>query len=85
MTGQPIVGGVVVLREFASREQRVVDTSDTGEFVLVHLPAATYSVHASALGYVARQYGQHHALGNGISIENKPSTASASPLLNASM
>ena len=69
MTGQPIVGGLVVLREFASREQRVVDTSDTGEFVLVDLPAATYSVHASALGYVARQYGQHHALGDGSSIE----------------
>ncbi len=67
-TGQPIVGGVVVLRELASRNQRVVSTSDTGEFVLVDLPAATYSLHASALGYVGRQYGQRHVLGEGLPI-----------------
>ena len=67
-TGQPIVGGVVVLRELASRDQRVVSTSDTGEFVLVDLPAATYSLHASALGYVGRQYGQRHTLGEGLPI-----------------
>ncbi len=67
-TGQPIVGGVVVLRELASRDQRLVNTSDTGEFVLVDLPAATYSLHASALGYVGRQHGQRHALGEGVPI-----------------
>ena len=67
-TGQPIVRGVVVLRELASRDQRVVNTSDTGEFVLVDLPAATYSLHASALGYVGRQYGQRHVLGEGLPI-----------------
>ena len=67
-TGQPIVGGVVVLRELASRDQRVVSTSDTGEFVLVDLPPATYSLHASALGYVGRQYGQRHVLGEGLPI-----------------
>ena len=68
-TGQPIVGGAVVLREFESRDQRVVGTSDTGEFVLVDLPAATYSLHASALGYVGRQYGQRHPLGEGVPVE----------------
>jgi len=57
-----------VLRELASRDQRVVSTSDTGEFVLVDLPAATYSLHASALGYVGRQYGQRHVLGEGLPI-----------------
>ncbi len=67
-TGQPIVGGVVVLRELATRDQRLVNTSDTGEFVLVDLPAATYSLHASALGYVGRQHGQRHALGEGVPI-----------------
>ena len=67
-TGQPIVWGVVVLRELASRDQRLVNTSDTGEFVLVDLPAATYSLHASALGYVGRQHGQRHALGEGVPI-----------------
>ena len=67
-TGQPIVWGVVVLRELASRDQRLVNTSDTGEFVLVDLPAATYSLHASALGYVGRQHGQRHALGQGVPI-----------------
>ena len=68
-TGQPLVGGVVVLRELASRDQRVVMTGDTGEFVLVGLPAATYTLHASVLGYVGRQYGQRHTLGDGIPIE----------------
>ena len=68
-TGQPIGGGVVVLREFASRGQRVVSTSDTGEFVIVDLPAAIYSLHASALRYVGRQYGQRHALDEGVPIE----------------
>ncbi|MCH7747496.1 MAG: carboxypeptidase regulatory-like domain-containing protein [Acidobacteria bacterium] len=68
-TGQPIVGGVVVLREVASRDQRVVSTNDTGEFVIVDLPAATYALHASALGYVGRQYGQPHALEQGVPIE----------------
>ena len=68
-TGQPIGGGVVVLREFDSRDQRVVSTSDTGEFVIVDLPAATFSLHASALGYVGRQYGQRHALEDGVPIE----------------
>ena len=68
-TGQPIIGGVVVLRELASRDQRVVMTGDTGKFVLVGLPAATYTLHASALGYVGRQYGQHHTLWDGIPIE----------------
>ena len=50
-TGQPIVGGVVVLRELASRDQRVVSTSDTGEFVLVDLPGRHLFTpcHASAL------------------------------------
>ena len=67
-TGQPIARGVVVLREVASRDQRVVSTSDTGEFVLVELPAAAYSLHASALGYVGRQFGQRHALDEGVPI-----------------
>ena len=67
-TGQPIAGGVVVLREVASRDQRVVSTSDTGEFVLVDLPATAFSLHASALGYVGRQFGQRHALGEGVPI-----------------
>ena len=68
-TGEPIVGGVVVLREFNSRDQRVVRTNDTGEFVIVDLPATTYALHASALGYVGRQYGQPHALEPGVPIE----------------
>ena len=47
----------------------MVSTSDTGEFVIVDLPAATYSLHASALGYVSRQYGQRHSLEEGVPIE----------------
>jgi len=31
--------------------------------------AATYTLHASVLGYVGRQYGQRHTLGDGIPIE----------------
>ena len=68
-TRQPIVGGVVVLRGPASRDQRLVSTSETGEFTLVDLPAATYTLHASALGYVVRQYGQRHPLERGTPIE----------------
>ena len=68
-TGQPIGGGVLVLRELASRDQRVINTSETGEFVLADLPAAAYSLHASALGYVGRAYGQRHALEEGVPIE----------------
>ena len=68
-TGRPIVGGVVVLRELTSRDQWVVSTNDTGEFVIADLAAATYSLHASALGYVGRQYGQRHALEGGVPIE----------------
>ena len=66
---QPIVGGVVVLRELASRDQRLVSTNETGEFTIVDLPAATYLLHASALGYVVRQYGQRHPLERGVPIE----------------
>ena len=57
-----------MLREVASRDQRVVSTSGTGEFMLVDLPATAYSLHASALGYVGRQFGQRHALGAGVPI-----------------
>ena len=57
-----------MLRELASRDQRVVSTNDTGEFVLVDLSAATYALHASALGHVGRQYGQRHVLGEGVPI-----------------
>ena len=67
-TGQPIVGGVIVLREVASRDQRVVSTSDTGEFVLVDLPATAFSLHASAVGYVGPQFGQRHLLDEGVPI-----------------
>lgn len=48
--GQPIVGGVFVLRALASRDQRVVITDDTGQFLIADLAADTYSLHASALG-----------------------------------
>ena len=68
-TGQPIVGAVLVLRELASRDQRVVRTGGTGEFVIVDLPAARYSLHASALGYVGREYGQRHSFEAGVPIE----------------
>ena len=67
-TRQSIVGGLVVLRELASRDQRLVNTSETGEFTIVDLPAATYSLDASALGYVGRQYGQRHPLERGVPI-----------------
>ena len=63
------IGAVVHGGELASRDQRVVMTGDTGEFVLVGLPAATYTLHASALGYVGRQYGQRHTFGDGVPIE----------------
>ena len=68
-TGQPIGGGVLVLRDLASRDQRVVNTSETGEFVIANLPAAAYSLHASALGYVGRAHGQHHPFEEGVPIE----------------
>ena len=68
-TGQPIVGGVFVLRALASRDQRVVITDDTGQFLIADLAADTYSLHASALGYVGRQYGQRHALEDGVPID----------------
>ena len=69
VTRQPIVGGVVELHELATGDQRLVNTSETGEFTIVDLPAATYSLHASALGYVGRQYGQRHPLERGVPIE----------------
>ena len=67
-TRQPIVGGVVVLRALMSRDQQLVSTSETGEFTFVDLPAATYSLYASALGYVGREYGQRHPLDRGVPI-----------------
>ncbi len=68
-TGDPIVDGVLVLREFTSREQRLVHTDAEGEFRLVDLPAAVYSLHATALGYVGREYGQRHPMESGVPIE----------------
>ena len=68
-TGGPIVDGVLVLRELISREQRMVSTGAMGEFRLVDLPAATYSLHATALGYVGRQYGQRHPMETGVPID----------------
>ena len=68
-TGEPIVDGVLVLREFTSREQRLVHTDAAGEFRLVDLPAAAYSLHATALGYVGREYGQRHPMESGVPIE----------------
>lgn len=68
-TGEPIVDGVLVLREFTTREQRVVHTDAAGEFRLVDLPAAAYSLHATALGYVGREYGQRHPMESGVPLE----------------
>ena len=68
-TGEPIVDGVLVLREFTTREQRVVHTDAAGEFRLVDLPAAAYSLHATALGYVGREYGQRHPMESGVPIK----------------
>lgn len=60
--GDPIADGVLVLRDLTSREQRVVNTDATGAFRLDELPAGAFSLHATALGYVSRQYGQRHPL-----------------------
>jgi hypothetical protein len=67
--GQPIVGGVLVLRALITREQQVVSTNDSGEFAIVDLPAAPYVLHVSAVGYVGRQYGQRQTLDEGVEIE----------------
>lgn len=60
--GEPIADGVLVLRDLASREQQIVTTNAAGEFRLDELSAAAYSLHATAIGYVGRQYGQRHPL-----------------------
>lgn len=59
-TGEPIGEGVLVLRDLVSRAQHIVTSDATGEFRLDDLPAASYSLHATALGYVQQQYGQRH-------------------------
>jgi len=74
-TGQPIPGGVLVVRELANRDQRVVQANETGAFLVEDLPAASYSLHASALGYVGRQYGQRHTLEEGVPIVLRPGEA----------
>ena len=64
-TGQPIGGALIVLRDLASRDQRMVNTDAAGVFVIANLPAAAYSLHASALGYVGRAHGQRHLFEDG--------------------
>jgi hypothetical protein len=66
---------VLVLRELANRDQRVVQANETGAFLVEDLPAASYSLHASALGYVGRQYGQRHTLEEGVPIIRRPGEA----------
>jgi hypothetical protein len=59
-SGEPIADGVLILREIVSREQRIVSTNAAGEFALDGLPEGAFLLHATALGYVSRQYGQTH-------------------------
>ncbi len=59
-TGQPIAGGVLVLRDVMSRSQTVVTSDPAGVFHLEDLAAADYSLHATALGYVPHTYGQRY-------------------------
>jgi hypothetical protein len=68
-TGEPIAEGVLVLRDLVSRAQHVVNTGATGEFRLNDLPGASYSLHATALGYVQRQYGQRHPTEDAVPID----------------
>ena len=68
VTGAPIAGGILVLRDLTTRDQRVVTTTDAGQYRLLDLPAADYTLHASALDYVGREYGQRHTLDDGQAI-----------------
>jgi 5-hydroxyisourate hydrolase-like protein (transthyretin family) len=66
-TGQPVAGAVVVATEADKQAaQRFLTTDQKGEYQFRDLPAGTYSIRASAVDYVARSFGQRHALDEGV-------------------
>lgn len=66
-TGQPIAGALVVATEAGAQGvQRFQTTGQQGEYRFVDLPPGTYSIRTSAADYVARSFGQRHALDEGV-------------------
>ena len=67
-TRSPISGAVVVLIEDESGTQRVGVTDASGRFEITRLETTSFTLRASAVGYVGRRYGQRHSLDPGVQL-----------------
>ena len=67
-TGRAIAGAVVVVIDDEAGTQRVGVTDGAGRFEITGLGTTSFTLRASAVGYVGRRYGQRHTLDAGVQL-----------------
>ena len=68
-TRGPIAGALVVATNEATGWQQVATSGPDGRYEIGGLAEASYSLRASALGYIGRRFGQRYALDAGVTVD----------------